>query len=299
MEKENVFETKLAILTGANGFTGRYVCIELIRKNVPFIALLRPNTDPNWLIKHSIKYRFADINNLQELLHGMKSCDTLINVASIGFGAAPILIKACQKLGIKRAIFVSTTAIFTKLNSSSKSIRLDAEHKITQSRLNFTIIRPTMIFGSKDDRNIFRLIRWINNYPIIPVFQNGEGLQQPVFVEDVAWAIVESINNPNTKNKIFNLAGPKAIKLKKMIDIISKKLGKRTIQISINANLAILFIRFMNLLNIKILVSEEQVKRVIEDKIFSNKRAKELINFNPKSFDFVISKEVENHFNFK
>ena len=84
-----------------------------------------------------------------------------------------------------------------------------------------------------------------------------------------------------------------------MIDIISKKLGKRIIQISINANLAILFIKFMNLLNIKIVVSEEQVKRVIEDKNFSNKRAKQLINFNPKSFDFVISKEVENYFKYK
>ena len=296
MEKENSFETKLAIVTGANGFTGRYVCMELIRKNMPFIVLLRPNTDPNWFIRFSIKYRFADINNLHELVPAMKSCDTLINVASIGFGAAPILIKACHEVGIKRALFVSTTAIFTKLNSSSKSIRLDAEYEITQSRLNFTIIRPTMIFGSKDDRNIFRLISWINKYPIIPVLQKGDGLQQPVFVKDVAWAIVESINNPNTKNTIFNVAGPKAIKFKKMIDIISKKLGKKIFQISINPNLAILFIKFMNFLNIKNLVSEEQVKRVIEDKNFSNKKAKELINFNPKPFDYVITQQLENYF---
>ena len=296
MEKENSFETKLAIVTGANGFTGRYVCMELIRKKMPFIVLLRPNTDPTWFIRYSIKYRFADINNLKELVPAMKSCDTLINVASIGFGAAPILIKACHKVGIKRALFVSTTAIFTKLNSSSKSIRLDAEYKITQSRLIFTIIRPTMIFGSKDDRNIFRLISWINKYPIIPVFQKGEGLQQPVFVKDVAWAIVESINNPNTKNTIFNVAGPKAIKFKKMIDIISKKLGKKIFQISINPNLAILFIKFMNFLNIKNLVSEEQVKRVIEDKNFSNKKAKELINFNPKPFDYVITQQLEKYF---
>ena len=135
MGKENAFETKLAIVTGANGFTGRYVCMELIRKNMPFIVLLRPNTDPTWFKRYSIKYRFADINNLQELVPAMKSCDTLINVASIGFGAAPILIKACHEVGIQRAIFVSTTAIFTKLNSSSKSIRLDAENKIIQSRL--------------------------------------------------------------------------------------------------------------------------------------------------------------------
>ena len=38
-----------------------------------------------------------------------------------------------------------------------------------------------MIFGAKNDRNIFRLINWINKYPIIPmIFQKGEGLQQPV-----------------------------------------------------------------------------------------------------------------------
>ena len=38
------------------------------------------------------------------------------------FGAAPILVNACKKIGIKRVIFISTTAIFTKLNSKSKSL---------------------------------------------------------------------------------------------------------------------------------------------------------------------------------
>tara|TARA_Y100001933_G_scaffold259438_2_gene309338 strand:+ start:542 stop:1441 length:900 start_codon:yes stop_codon:yes gene_type:complete len=296
MRKESKFQSELIILTGANGFTGRYVCKELKRKNINFIALIRPNTDTKWLDENLIKYRFADIYKYQDLVEAMDSCNILINIASIGFGAAPILLSACKKVGIDRALFVSTTAIFTKLNSASKSIRLEAEKQITESRLNYTIIRPTMIFGSKDDRNIFRLIKWIRKYPFIPVFQKGEGLQRPVFVEDVAWAIVESINNSKTHNKSFNIAGPKAIKFNQMIDIISKKLGKRIIKISINAYLAILFIKFMNLLNIKILISEEQVKRVIEDKNFSNKKAKELINFNPKSFDFVIGKEIDKYF---
>ena len=57
----------------------------------------------------------------------MKGCSNLINVASLGFGAAPVLIKACNNAGIKRAIFV---AVFTKLNAKSKNIRLKAEEKI-------------------------------------------------------------------------------------------------------------------------------------------------------------------------
>ena len=73
-------------------------------------------------------------------------------------------------------------------------------------------------------------------YPIIPVFQKGEALQQPVFVEDVALAIVDSLENENTINQIFNIAGAKPLKFTEMIDCIAQNLIKK-FKISINSKL--------------------------------------------------------------
>ena len=292
--KKTHLPSNLCLVTGANGFTGRFVCIELNKRNIPFIALARTNSNTYWLEQRKYNIRFADINNQEQLLNAMKGCSSLINVASIGFGAAPEIIKACKNAGIKRAIFVSTTAVFTKLNAKSKKIRLKAEENIIKSRLKFTVIRPTMIFGTPRDRNIIRLIRWVKKYPIIPVFNKGQALQQPVFVEDVALAIVNSLENDNSINQIFNIAGAKPLTFAEMIDYIAEKLDKKIIKFSINSKLAIIFLRVLKILKIKISISEEQVERVIEDKYFSNEKAEKLINFKPKLFEEVIECQIKN-----
>ena len=165
-------------LSGANGFTGRFVCAELQRRQQPFIALLRPGTNTSWMDAHQITVRFADLNNAQQLAAQLKGCDALLNVASIGFGAAPSILEACRSAALRRAVFVSTTAIFTQLNAGSKVVRQAAEAAITSSGLDTTILRPTMIYGTPGDRNMIRLIRWLERWPVLPVFGNGRSLQQ-------------------------------------------------------------------------------------------------------------------------
>ena len=100
---------ELTIVTGANGFTGRFVCKELKRMDIKFIALVRPGSEVSWLEKELFPIRYGDLNTYDQLLKCFKDCNALINVASIGFGNAPIIIRSCKKVEIKRAVFVSTT----------------------------------------------------------------------------------------------------------------------------------------------------------------------------------------------
>ncbi len=295
MISEEKFNLKPIIITGANGFTGRFVCKELIKRNISFLALLRPKTGIEWFKRHSIEVIFADLNDFDQLCSVLPKGKALVNIASIGFGAAPTIVNACEKIGIKRVVFVSTTAIFTKLNSKSKSIRLNAENSIVKSKLDYTILRPTMIYGSNKDRNLIRLIKWIRKYPFIPVFNRGSALQQPVYVGDVAWAVVSSLLNPKSINKIFNISGSHPVSFNEMINIISKKMNKRVLKISVNAKFAIFFTKIFNALNIKLPISEEQINRVIEDKSFTNDMAKEIINYEPLSFEEGISKEINEY----
>lgn len=97
----------------------------------------------------------------------------MINIASLGFGHAPNIINACQEMKIERAIFISTTGIFTKLNPDSKGIRLEAERLIKESELDYTIIRPTMIYGTPKDRNMWRLVKYLKRLPMLPILGNG------------------------------------------------------------------------------------------------------------------------------
>lgn len=285
------------IVSGANGFTGRYVCLELQKRKIPFIALLRPQTDSTWFRSQSISCRYADLRDSEKLKKEFSNCEILLNIASIGFGSASSIVKACEEAGIKRAVFISTTAIFTRLNAASKSIRKEAELQIRNSSLNWTILRPTMIFGSSNDRNIIKLIKWIDKYPLLPIFGSGNHLQQPVFVKDIAWSIVEIIDNQETFLEDFNLSGSVPITYVDMINIIEKILSKKIIKIFISSKITIFILKIFEFFKIKFFIKSEQIQRLNEDKNFSYKKAQQKFGYKPTTFFDAISQEIYDYKN--
>ena len=98
-----------------------------------------------------------DARHLDEAFAAAR-CDVLVCVASLGFGHGPSIVAAAEDAGIPRAIFVSTTAVTTTLHPPTKQIRLAAEQQIRGCGLDWTILRPTMIYGAAGDRNLSRLL---------------------------------------------------------------------------------------------------------------------------------------------
>ena len=191
--------------------------------------------------ERNIDIEFADLMNKRELFNALNGAESLINATSLAFINIEVLLNVCKELHIKRAIFISSTSIFTNLNAASKSIRLKAESAIRSSKLDWTILRPTMIYGKIDDRNMIRLIRWIDKLPFLPIFGKGNYLQQPVHVEDVAWATVEVLNIEKTKKEIFNIAGQKPLSFKKIIEIVAKFSNKKILIINLPSRIFIYF----------------------------------------------------------
>jgi nucleoside-diphosphate-sugar epimerase len=280
------------LLTGATGFTGSFVSIELLKRGIKFDCLVRQSSKTAQLQSLGVNLVEGDLDNLESLRRVFPGYRALINVASIGFGAAPNIVMACEEAGIKRAIFVSTTAIFTKLNAQSKAVRQAAEAVIKASNLDYTILRPTMIYGTPRDRNMIKLLRLIQRSPIIPIPGSGKSLQQPVHVEDVAWAIGEVLNHPKTYCRDYNLSGGQVLSYNEVVQIASDALGKRPTLLSIPVNLSLGIIQIANTLGLKIPVSTEQVLRLNEDKVFDCTAAKDDFNYSPRSFIKGIKQEV-------
>ena len=279
-------------VSGANGFTGRFVCAELQRRKIPFVALLRPGGDASWMVAREITVRFADLMESHQLAQQLRGCTALLNVASIGFGAATAILQACHSAGVRRAVFVSTTAIFTQLNAGSKTVRKVAEAAILASGLETTILRPTMIYGTPGDRNMIRLVQWINRWPILPVFGNGRSLQQPVHVTDVAWAVVQSLESPAAINRQFNLSGAEALTYNDVVRVTAQALGRRIRRLHIPAQLVVSLLDLTERLGITLTIKAEQIRRLNEDKAFSHAEAHEAFGYVPIPFKEGIRQEV-------
>jgi nucleoside-diphosphate-sugar epimerase len=281
-------------VSGGTGFTGSYVLPLLLKNGYEVRCLYRPGSDRSIPLRAQPKIEWAlgDLSDPQTLSSSMQGTDALVNIASLGLGHADSILRAAKEAGIQRAVFVSTTAIFTQLNAKSKKVRLAAETAIESSGLKYTILRPTMIYGSPRDRNMWRLIRFMRYSPVVPVFGDGNYLQQPIYVGDVAQAIVSCLCNDQTIGKSYNIAGKAPLTYNQVIDTIAGLMNKRIWKIHIPSAPVVSLLKFFESLRIPFPMKAEQVLRLNENKNFSYEEAERDFGFSPLSFEEGIGLEL-------
>ena len=282
-----------ALVTGATGFTGSYVVPLLLQQGARVRCLVRKSSDTDALPIGRIELAYGDLENrtsIEQALHGI---DTLVSIASLGFGHAPNIVSAAVAACVPRALFISTTAIFTTLNAASRSVRLAAEATIRNSGLAYTILRPTMIYGSSRDRNMCRLVRYLRRWPVFPVIGDGEYLQQPVYVGDVANAVVQSLATSRTVGRSYSVSGAQPLTFNQIVDTICELLGRnvRTVHLSLAPVVAAL--TALEHLPLPLPIKAEQALRLNENKAFDFVEAARDFGYQPRSFAEGISLELE------
>ncbi|MBN8581100.1 MAG: NAD-dependent epimerase/dehydratase family protein [Anaerolineae bacterium] len=273
------------LVTGATGFTGSRVVPLLLNSGYQVRCLTRATSDRSPLSALTVEWAAGDLSNAETLTAALRGVDALVNIASLGFGHAESIVRVVKEAGVKRGIFISTTAIFTQLNAGSKSIRLAAEEAIQANGLDYTILRPTMIYGSERDRNMWRLIRLLKITPIMPIFGDGESLQQPIFVDDVAQAVVLALKTDATIGKSYNIAGKDPLTYNQVIDTVSMALGKRVWKLHLPYMPIVRALQFTERMRLPLPIKAEQVLRLNENKAFSYEDAQKDFGFSPRSFE--------------
>ena len=280
-------------VTGGTGFTGSRVVPILLQKGYQVRCLHRPDSDRSPLPEPGIEWVEGDLADTQLLASSMKGSDALVNIASLGFGHAGSIIQAAGEAGIWRAIFLSTTAIYTQIDAKSKSIRLAAEQAIQTSRLEYTILRPTMIYGSPRDRNMWRLIRFLRVSPIMPIFGDGNHFQQPIHVDDVARAVISCLSTDRTSGKSYNIAGRHPISYNEVVDTVATQLNRRIWKVHLPPKPAVWLLRLFEHLHIPFPIRAEQILRLNENKNFAYEAAQMDFGFAPMSFEEGIRLELK------
>ena len=266
------------LLIGGTGFLGSFVARRLAARGAT--ALVRTSSDVCTLPAGMDLLR-GDLDQPLPL----DDFSTLVYCASMGFGHVPPLVEQMHTVGVQRAVFVSTTAIFTSLPSSSRGVRMEAEAAVQSASLNWTIVRPTMIYGTARDRNISRLLRFLKRWPVFPLA--GNGLWQPIYVEDLADAVVAALDSPRTSRRVYNLAGAQPLALADLVRTAARAVGRNVHLVRVPLRAAVLGARLTRM------VTPEQVLRLAEDKGFSYADAARDFGFAPRSFAEGVAREAE------
>ncbi|MBT2689219.1 NAD(P)H-binding protein [Bacillus sp. ISL-47] len=283
----------MILLTGATGFLGEFVLEELVQRGHEITCLVRKTSNLDKIKRLNVSYVYGELDDYESICVALKGKNALINIASLGFGHAPNIVSACEKAGVKRSIFVSTTGIFTKLNPDSKGIRLAAEKLIKESSLDYTIIRPTMIYGTSKDRNMWRLVKYLKRLPVLPVLGSGNYLQQPVYVKDLANVIINAYEKDISIKKAYNVSGAAPLTYNEVVDVTGNALGKKVVKVHIPMKLSYNLLKTYEKIAKKPKLKAEQVLRLNENKDFSFEDAKKDLGYNPLSFEEGIKLEIE------
>lgn len=283
------------VVTGGSGFLGGYVIPALVRKGFEVHALARSREASAIVSRLGAVALPGDLDVPASIVaaFGSAQAGLLVNLASLGFGHAPNIVQAAETAGFERAVFVSTTSIFTMLDSSSKEVRIAAERSIRESRLSWTIFRPTMIYGAAGDRNLARLIRILTRTSLVPVPGGGQGKVQPVHVQDLAEVIVASTDVPEAAGQTFDIAGPDPMTLRELIEETARAVGKKVRVVWVPLRPSVWAVRVYERLSGSPSLKAEQLLRLAEDKVFDISPARRYFGYAPRSFSEGIRQEAQ------
>ena len=142
-----------------------------------------------------------------------------------------------ESYGVSRVIALSSTSRFTKFESSALDEKATAQ-RISESedrlqswaqqkKVHWVILRPTLIYGWGQDKNISEIIRLIRRLGFFPTAGQAKGLRQPVHAGDVAMACTSALENSHITNKAYNLPGGETLTYREMINRLFAALGRR------------------------------------------------------------------------
>lgn len=275
-----------AFVTGGSGFLGRFVISVLVARGYEVNALARSDDAAAKVtalgatpVRGDLKFPASARSSFEDAAPGV-----LVNLASLGFGHAPTIVSAAEAAGLSRAVFVSTTAIFTNLNAPSKQVRTDAEQTIRQSGLRWTIVRPTMIYGTPDDRNMWRLLQRLRRLPVMPMPGGGRHLQQPIHVADLADVVVAAVGSEVAVGKAYDVAGPEALSFRQIVATAGRAIGRSPRALPIPAQPVVRLLRAVERTGRTLPLKAEQIERLVEDKSFDITEAVTDLGFVPRSF---------------
>jgi uncharacterized protein YbjT (DUF2867 family) len=198
------------------------------------------------------------------------------------------LLSAVSRTGIKRAVFVSSTSVLVPFEYEMKKAKLESEELIEdfgrRAGFDYTILRPTMIYGCTDDRNYSKMLGFIKKRGFFVMFGNGQNLIQPVFIEDVSGAVAAVIRNIRTYNKIYTLCGKEPIKYRDMLFTVKSLVKKpfKIVRLPLLASklLAAAYSKIFPKSNLK----PDMIERMQVDKAYSYEAAQKDFGFSPVPF---------------
>jgi NADH dehydrogenase len=243
---------------GGTGFVGSHLVDALVAAGMQPVLLVRPGHETNVRQRESCRLVEGDIGRPEAVNEALAGADAAIyNIGilrespargvtfeELQYKAPRRIIDAAAHLGVNRFLLMSANGVRAEGTPYQRS-KQRAERHLEDSGLDWTVFRPSVIFGDPRGRMEFatQLVRDIVSSPLpAPLFYPGllpfgaGGFQlSPVHVEDVARAMVRSLADPVWHGRTLHLGGPEALSWREIITRLAAAIGRRKSMVPVPA----------------------------------------------------------------
>lgn len=278
---------KTVVVIGATSQIGLFLVARLLKAGAAVLA-----------VKHEKEVPFEH-SNLRwihgELTRGELELDNYMADIAI-YCASLWLVKdslhALEKAGVKRLVAFGSTSMFTKSTSKNdgeqkvveKLLRAESElpEACATHNIEWTILRPTMIYGAGLDGNVVSIARSITRHGRFPILPPASGLRQPVHADDLAACAINAAISHRARNRTYNISGGETLTYRELVARVFTTLGRTP---------RFLEIRFLPfLLDVlgqvrqKSGVNGDMARRMNEDLVFFHDEAMRDMRYHPRAF---------------
>jgi NADH dehydrogenase len=221
-------------VVGGTGFVGGAIATELHRRGHRVVAVSSRGEDARGILPDAIEVRRADVRTGDGLAAALDGADGV--VIALAFPNSPIeaprrhrtfdevdaggterVVSVARDLGVGRLVYLSGAGAAREAARHWFRAKWRAEESIRASGVDWTIIRPTWIFGPRDV-SLNRFIGFARTLGFVPLTNTGRQVLAPVFVDDAAHLAADAIVDDRAIGQVFELGGPQRLTMRQIVE---------------------------------------------------------------------------------
>ena len=270
-------EKQTHAVTGAYGYSGKYIAQRLLNKRYRVITLTNSIHRSNHFGKKVRAYPF-NFDNPHKLTQSLKGVRVLYNTYWVRFNHklftladalknSLTLFNAAKEAGVRKIVHISITNPSEDSHLEYFRGKAELEETLIDTGLLYSIIRPTVLFGKEDI--LINNIAWaLRKLPIFAVFGDGHYRLQPIHVDNLAELAVR--HGEKEENSIINAIGPETFTYRELVQTVGGIIGRKKPIISIHPTLVYIAGRIINLVVNDVLVTREEIEGLMSNLLCVN-----------------------------
>lgn len=283
--------TGTVLLIGGTGYVGDVMRKRMRDAGYTVRLLTRSDSNKSRYESEGFETVGGNINNTDSIVRALDGVDTVVNLVAVikekgdvtfekmNYQGSVNVADAARQTGVTRLVQMSALGAGNMPDYPYHFTKWRAENYIKDLGLDYTIFRPSIIFGpGEKEQFVGQLADVVKLAPVIPVIGDGKSMFQPIHLNDVGDCFIRALDDRSTIGQTYELGGPDQMTYEDILDEIARTLGKHKRKVHVPPALMQLVVSIMAPLPvIEPPVTNQQLKMLKLDNTTANNAAPNLV----------------------